>query len=118
MHVRRGRPSPLASRCRARLRPAPTGDVCTVTELERLQEENRRLRAELLRARENLEQEREKVAYLTGEIAELRKRVPTTRRQAAVPGSERPQDPLERLFAAIRPELASAAQRFEPGTGV
>ena len=75
-------------------------------------------RAELLRAREDLEQEREKVAYLTGEIAELRKRIPTTRRQAAAPGGARAVDPLERLFAAIRPAVALAAQRFEPGTGV
>jgi hypothetical protein len=80
--------------------------------------DTRRLRAELLRARETLEQEREKVAYLTGEVAEVRKRLPTTRRQAAAPGSERPQDPLERLFAAIRPAVALTAQRFEPGTGV
>jgi chromosome segregation ATPase len=67
--------------------------------------ETRRLRAELLRAREDLEQEREKVAYLTGEIAELRRRVPTIRRQAAAPivGTSRPTDPLERLFAALRP---------------
>jgi hypothetical protein len=76
-----------------------------VTDLERLPAENRRLRAELLRARENLEQERAKVAYLTGEITGLRKRIPTTQRQAAAPGTRGPdaKDPLERLFAAIRP---------------
>jgi hypothetical protein len=84
--------------------PAPTAYVCTMTERE-----FRRLRAELLRAREDLEQEREKVAYLTGEIAALRKRLPTPRRQAAAPtvGASRPTDPLERLFAAIRPRRAS-----------
>jgi hypothetical protein len=68
-------------------------------------DETRRLRDDLLRAREDLEQEREKVAYLTGEIAELRKRVPTTQPRAAAPivGAARTSDPLERLFAAIRP---------------
>jgi uncharacterized protein YlxW (UPF0749 family) len=56
-------------------------------------------RAELLRAREDLEQEREKVAYLTAEIAELRKRIPTIQRQAAAPtvSVSHPTDPLERL---------------------
>jgi hypothetical protein len=63
------------------------------------------LRSELLRAREDLEQEREKVAYLTGEIAALRKRLPTTRRQAAAPtvGASRPTDPLERFMEALQP---------------
>ncbi|HEV8143146.1 MAG TPA: hypothetical protein VGQ77_09815 [Methylomirabilota bacterium] len=65
--------------------------------------DTRRLRAELLRAREDLEQEREKVAYLTGEIAELRKRVPTTQRRAAAPGGARAVDPLERFMEALRP---------------
>ena len=67
--------------------------------------ENRRLRADLLRAREDLTQEREKVAYLTGEIAALRKRIPDTVRQAAAPGEsrQRASDPLERFFAALRP---------------
>jgi hypothetical protein len=54
---------------------------------------------------EDLEQEREKVAYLTGEIAELRKRVPTRQPQAAAPivRTTHATDPLERLFAAIAP---------------
>jgi hypothetical protein len=77
-----------------------------VTEVERLKEENRRLRAEMLRAHEDLEQERGKVAYLTGEIAELRKGLPRTQPRAAAPAArpDRTTDSLERLFAAIAPK--------------
>ena len=59
--------------------------VRDVTELERLQDEIRHLRAELLRAREDLKHERARLAYVLSEIAELRKKVPTTQPQAAVP---------------------------------
>jgi hypothetical protein len=47
------------------------------------------------------------VAYLTGEIAELRKRVPTRQPQAAAPivRTTHATDPLERLFAAIAPTI-------------
>jgi hypothetical protein len=58
-----------------------------VTEVERLKEENRGLRAEMLRAHEDLEQECGKVAYLTGEIAELRKGLPRTQPRAAAPAA-------------------------------
>jgi hypothetical protein len=77
-----------------------------VTEVERLKEENRRLRAEMLRAHEDLEQERGKVAYLTGEIAELRKGLPRTQPRAVAPAArpDRTTDSLERLFAAIAPK--------------
>ena len=71
---------------------------------DRLQDENRRLSAELLRAREDLEHTQERLAYALGQVAELRKRIPGTDTQAAAPGGsqvELEQDPLERLFEAI-----------------
>ena len=70
------------------------------------QDDNRRLRAEFLRAREDLALTRERLAYTLHQVADLRKRIPGTVTQAAAPGGtavERPTDPLERLFAAIRP---------------
>jgi hypothetical protein len=77
-----------------------------VTEVERLKEENRRLRAEMLRAHEDLEQERGKVAYLTGEIAGAAEGLPRTQPRAAAPAAppDRTTDSLERLFAAIAPK--------------
>lgn len=67
-------------------------------------DEVRRLRAELLRAQEDLELTRERLRYAAGEIAALRKRIPTTVTQAAAPGTGyREKDPLERFMEAIRP---------------
>ena len=71
-------------------------------ELPQVQAENRRLRSELLRAQEDLESCRDRLRYATGEIATLRKRIPSTVTQAAAPGTARAEDPLLRLFAAIR----------------
>ena len=69
-------------------------------------DEPRRLRAELLRACEDLQHTQERLAYALGEVAELRKKISCTVTQAAAPGAspvERRQDPLERMFQAIRP---------------
>ena len=63
--------------------------------------ENRRLRRELARSREDLAHTRERLGYALSHVAELRRRVPDTVRQAAAPGTSRASDPLERLFAAI-----------------
>jgi NADH dehydrogenase FAD-containing subunit len=66
---------------------------------------NRRLRDENLRLREDLQHARERLRYALGDVAALRKRIPSTATQAAAPGSgaTRESDPLERLFEAIRP---------------
>jgi hypothetical protein len=74
-------------------------------EIERLQAENRRLRAQAERAREDLELLGERLGYALHQVAELRRRVPDTVTQAAAPGSEIPprgEDPLVRFFDALR----------------
>jgi len=58
-----------------------------VTEPERLQAENRRLRAESVKAREDLALCQERLAYVLVELTELRKKIPTTQIQAAAPVS-------------------------------
>lgn len=62
-----------------------------------MREENRRLRAELRRAREDLAHERERLAYALHQVAELRRLLPATQRQAAAPivRAARATDPLE-----------------------
>ena len=76
-----------------------------MSDAARLEGENRRLQAELRRVREDLELTRERLGYALHQVAEARTRIPGTVTQAAAPGGEpaRGPDPLERLFAAIRP---------------
>ena len=64
---------------------------------------NRRLRDENLRLREDLQIAHERLRYALGEVAALRRRMPSTVTQAAAPGVRRESDPLVRLFEAIRP---------------
>ena len=81
-----------------------------------LQVELRHLRAQILRAREDLALERE-LAYAQSEIATLRKKGPTTVRQAAAPGEFRPRvtDPLERLFCGTAARLTGGRADGSPG---
>ena len=78
-----------------------------MTDLERLQNENRRLRAENAGLREELENVKARLGYALHQAIELRARarIPSTVTQAATPGEcrQRATDPLERLFAALRP---------------
>jgi hypothetical protein len=75
-----------------------------VTDPDRLQTDNRRLRAENAGLREELENVKARLGYALHQTVELRARIPSTVTQAAAPGESRQRatDPLERLFAALR----------------
>ena len=76
-----------------------------VSEIDRLRDENRRLRAEADRERGDADVARERLAYALAHAAELRRRLPETVSQAAAPGSgaESVGDLLVRPFGALRP---------------
>ena len=76
-----------------------------MTDPDRLQTDNRRLRAENAGLREELENVKARLGYALHQAVELRARIPSTVTQAAAPAESRQRatDPLERLFAALRP---------------
>ena len=69
-----------------------------MTDPDRLQTDNRRLRAENAGLREELDNVKARLGYALHQAVELRKRIPSTMTQAAAPGGTRPRatDPLER----------------------
>ena len=66
-----------------------------MTELERLQEENRRLRSRTVRAEEDAQHLRERLAACFQEVAATHAQIPTRVHQAAVPGAQRAHDRAE-----------------------
>jgi regulator of replication initiation timing len=76
-----------------------------VTDLEHLQADLRRLRAENAGLREELENVKARLGYALHQAVELRARIPSTVTQAAAPGSgiRREKDPLARFMEALRP---------------
>ena len=70
--------------------------------LQQLRDQLQRLKAENAKLRDDLEAMRARLGYAPGEIVDLRKKVPTTQPQAAMPGTSNP-DRRERSSAPEAP---------------